>query len=941
MIKIQDSGHKTQDSRLKTQDSLLATVLCLVSCIFLFWGCSEPKDKIVIPPEDKLPSVKEPLKAYHPTEFLSTEIRSAPILSQASHPDGWKKTDCTQCHRSPSKEAPAICTDCHGKNGVGDQVDTCRSCHKVQSEFGEPASGNHQAHVIEGPKDTSCIKCHTGGPDQSKSHANGILDIRIINDGKYTSLTTPQNGVTGSCSNIICHPDVRNWGGDCSSCHYDPPDTGLHEEHLEQENISCQACHLGNKHDSDKTSGEIELGGIDYNSITGDCTSTCHSKPLNWTCTDCHGYPPDTGNHTSDDHKVGCGECHSGHTHSYKAATRPLDFSETEVRFAQGGTYRYDAKSCSSIACHSDERIWGSSCTDCHANPPDTSTHLLHVQGQGLECQDCHSGNQHDLDNQSGSIETGGIVYDSLTGDCTSTCHDEQKWDCTDCHGFPPDSGNHLAHDSDCGECHQGHEHSYKAALEPTDFTEIQVSIADGGQFNSSNNSCNNLSCHETRTWGENCAACHLNPPRTGTHLLHVQEQKLSCQNCHEGNQHDSDVNSGSIELGGIGYNAFTGDCTSTCHGQRQWNCTECHGNPPDTGNHPGHEHSYRAAMSPRDFSSIQVDFIVSGSFDPGSKTCSNVECHTDARFWGENCAACHLNPPETGTHLLHVREQKLSCQNCHEGNQHDLDVNSGSIELGGIEYDALTGDCFSSCHAERRWNCIDCHEYPPETGTHPSHNQPSGKFFSLEELGAGPTPCAECHLGHIHSYKAAMAPEEFFPIQVDFERGGIFNPTNGICSNLACHESMKWGGSCSDCHGAPPETGLHQIHIQAGLNCTLCHEGNQHDLDVNSGFIDIGGTASNLVYEESTGSCTSSCHAKKELWDCTSCHGYPPDAGQHEAHDQFACTICHVEHRHTYKSATSPLDFGDVKVGFAIGGNWDKVTGTCNSIGCHEDRNW
>ena len=318
----------------------------------------------------------------------------------------------------------------------------------------------------------------------------------------------------------------------------------------------------------------------------------------------------------------------------------------------------------------------------------------------------------------------------------------------------------------------------------------------------------------------------------------------------------------------------------------------------------------------------------------------TNIGCHLDSRVWGSTCDECHGNPPMTGTHLLHVEQEKLKCQDCHKGNQHDLDDRSGSIELGGVSYDALKGDCRSTCHEERKWGCVSCHGYPPNTGTHISHNKPSGKFFDIEETSLAPILCDECHLDHQHSYKAAVAPKEFSPIQVEFAQGGIFNSSNRLCNNIGCHEPMEWGGSCGDCHSAPPETGLHRVHIESRLNCTQCHKGNQHDLDKNSGVIEIG----DIDYEQFTGGCKSSCHTKEESWNCTSCHGYPPDTGQHKIHtnlSQFGCHICHKEHEHTYKAAIAPSELRDVTVSFTIKGDWKETTKTCENVGCHENKKW
>lgn len=61
-------------------------MLCIVT---LFTGCSEPKDEITTTPGDELPAAKEPLKEFHPVEYLITELRSAPMLAQKNHPNGW------------------------------------------------------------------------------------------------------------------------------------------------------------------------------------------------------------------------------------------------------------------------------------------------------------------------------------------------------------------------------------------------------------------------------------------------------------------------------------------------------------------------------------------------------------------------------------------------------------------------------------------------------------------------------------------------------------------------------------------------------------------------------------------------------------------------------------------------------------------------------------
>ena len=136
--------------------------------------------------------------------------------------------------------------------------------------------------------------------------------------------------------------------------------------------------------------------------------------------------------------------------------------------------------------------------------------------------------------------------------------------------------------------------------------------------------------------------------------------------------------------------------------------------------------------------------------------------------------------------------------------------------------------------------------------------------------------------------------PDNLSPIQVDFALGGSFSSGNQRCSGIVCHEPRVWGSSCADCHNSPPNTGAHQVHLAVDqISCPACQQGNQHDEDKNSGFIEIGGVGYNFIlYDQFTGDYTSACHQKKQWdcfschgyprWDCTSCHGYPPKSGNH-----------------------------------------------------------
>ncbi len=616
----------------------------------LILGCNEPAEQVLIPPQE-LPVEKNVLAAYHPVEFLTTELISAPLLTTDNHRHGWEQADCTRCHRSPaSSQAPDVCIKCHGHNGVGDQIDTCASCHQVTDPGGAPATGQHLAHVERGPKDQQCIECHPGR--DSNVHANGTVNVIFRDQGTYVPAT--DDGI-GTCT-ISCH-ESRTWGGEgCGVCHGNPPSTEKHAIHLSQEDITCRDCHLDNQHDEDKNTGTIETGGVDYDRITGGCDSVCHEETEVWGCSDCHDYPPDSGNHDRSTHSLPCSACHQGHDHSYRAATQPLDFSNVLVNLAQGGTYQDRTTdgvangTCSETGCH-EPRDWGTDCRSCHGYPPTSGTHPLHIVDAAMNCQDCHLDNQHDLDDTSGTIDINGVEYNNLSGGCLPVCHEAERWDCTECHAYPPASGNHEAHTQQkisCKECHSDHEHSYKMASMPQDFSETSVQMEQGGTFDRGSELCS-TPCHEPRIWGSSCADCHGNPPETGLHRRHT-DAGAKCDTCHAGREHDLDRTSGSIDVGGVEYNNFTGGCTSTCHtGEVQWDCSSCHGYPPESGAHrkhavdlqlgcrlchQGHEHSYRAAEpNQQEFAPVEVGFTIRGSWD--GQTCAGIGCHGD-RLWNE-----------------------------------------------------------------------------------------------------------------------------------------------------------------------------------------------------------------------------------------------------------------------------------------------------------------
>jgi len=125
------------------------------------------------------------------------------------------------------------------------------------------------------------------------------------------------------------------------------------------------------------------------------------------------------------------------------------------------------------------------------------------------------------------------------------------------------------------------------------------------------------------------------------------------------------------------------------------------------------------------------------------------------------------------------------------------------------------------------------------------------------------------------------------------------------------------YAGSCTACHGQPPQIGAHEVHTSlagVGTNCAVCHETAGHngsiDLAIQSAWNAKSGAAS------STGTSCSNvrCHGGQTTPDwlsgsldsstqCKSCHvsgtsqynGY--SSGQHNRHvvsKRYDCLVCH-----------------------------------------------
>lgn len=198
-------------------------------------------------------------------------------------------------------------------------LSNCTSCHNDPPDGQAPAGnirpnrdGAHSLHDSL-PKVTGiCVTCHSGAGTNTNLHydtsAPASVSGLITYDAKSGMFS--YNSSTGQCSNVSCHggQTTPNWMtgtlsvvDDCKSCHvrgtsqYNSYNSGRHANHVEEERLSCSACHDANKLAADHFSGldttafegaadETLRAVLNYNTSTnrGCNLSGCHGENKSW-----------------------------------------------------------------------------------------------------------------------------------------------------------------------------------------------------------------------------------------------------------------------------------------------------------------------------------------------------------------------------------------------------------------------------------------------------------------------------------------------------------------------------------------------------------------------------------------------------------------------------------------------------------------------------------
>jgi predicted CxxxxCH...CXXCH cytochrome family protein len=656
----------------------------------------------------------------------------------------------------------------------------CTSCHKMpplDSPAGtrDPNSGafkgNHQTHAETTA--ASCAKCHGDGvTSYTTGHRTKQIHFQDnINSspagGAYSRAFANQTSVPpnplGSCSNVSCHFE----------------------------------------------SGTSPWGSSAFNSPAG--------------CTQCHGIAPATGNHPVSGSKHGsyygtgtgsCQKCHPDHTtealpfrHATSAANRGIAVQFTTYPNSVG-TYSGDGRN----FLPSQHKTAFGTCSNlyCHSNGNGGAPNVMPSWGGSLDCSGCHGG-------------------DATTAQ-------------------PMASGKHSAHISTtpstglsgygfiCERCHRntvtGNAVLNNKTLHVNGVKD--VAFKEGGTYDNSNKWCTSTYCHSNGLGG---------PPTIPVKWSDTNKS-MQCFSCHRGRTFDN-TSTNCRYIGGM-WDPGTDLCapyvnmTSNGHAKlvgpqwiRKYPCTYCHNATVSAMTNANGKIIDGNIITANHLNGVKDVVMASqwnivgrppASYDPATKICDNVYCHSDGTTnpetvkqfpWtqhGTECNSCHGHP-----------RGSCSIAGCHDGRVDSIGNVwvLPSIYGNGTSARWPVGQDWKAAipmfpnegpgtaranshmrHTQSDYTCDQCHATTIRSGNGTTSCNGVGCHVDGQPLPAGSMK-ETAHLnGDFHVNKTK---------DVVFKLGGSYNPINKTCSNTACHTGggdPQWGGSvnsaitCLGCHG-------------------------------------------------------------------------------------------------------------------------------------------
>lgn len=703
--------------------------------------------------------------------FGSTDLGSpASPMRQTSH--NWAAPVNVPAAGAEIPLTPGIAALLATKNGVI----SCSSCHGQHD-----VSGNNLLRLpING--DQLCFDCH-----RSRNQRDIRTGTHPVNFN-YTSATSKVTTnpadyhplpINANPANPTSAMRLQNGKVLCSTCH------GVHFTDSNARTVDGPAASaLGQLSSSQGFLLRTDMRGGNANDIN--------------ICTNCH---TNKMAHNRKGQNIQCADCHAAHVDPGDGSAPNVWLVRRYMNYSGGIKLNSYRRMVLNQGTGDQSNFAGESgvCQACHAVPaPGGAYPAEHASTNPTVCLSCHA-------------------HDSASGSFSA--------DCTGCHGMPPlqdtsggplgyaktsqydysasqaykdeSKSGHLAHAAktpysfSCYECHGGNTHgngNFQQVFINTDGT----MAATGGAlptYNTSQGTCSSTYCHsngapagsttsyKSPAWANakgsiigtagECNACHDAAPATNAHGGHLTFG-FECSICHaatvNGNSSIRDI---AKHVNGIKEVMFSG--TATIGG--------------------------------------------SGSYDSGTRNCTNLYCHSNG-----NPGALAYADPQSWT-----SGKNYGCNGCHgTGTQNGAPdyANGGPGQFTANSHNAhVSGETGTII-------CAICH------------------FVTASSTQSGKLAVGSRHLsGNVNVV--------FDPAKAG--AGASYDSTTGTCSNVTCHGNApaQWGGKggCLGCHSTSINsraaiTGQfngNSHHVQgilvSGEHCYQCHWEANSDGSINRNY--------------------------------------------------------------------------------------------------------
>jgi predicted CxxxxCH...CXXCH cytochrome family protein len=307
------------------------------------------------------------------------------------------------------------------------------------------------------------------------------------------------------------------------------------------------------------------------------------------------------------------------------------------------------------------------------------------------------------------------------------------------------------------------------------------------------------------------------------------------------------------------------------------------------------------------DFSQNPAVQAAGATFDPATKTCSNVACHGNFTLgavtganavvsWNDRtpltCVSCHGMPP-TGHPPFPGTPDAKSCSPCHvDSVKVDGTINVGAGTHMDLKAEVSGGSC-ASCHGDpSRVATVDGTDpdltsappiAPPGSaasvvGAHLAHMNPNPGAL----VAGTPVACSECHVVPSDAAHATSPPAQKVVFGALATAGGAaptFVTGTAGCAASYCHGNFAFNGvsgasatpvwtdiaamDCTSCHGMPPAGHPPVVGTPTAATCSACHPSS---INPDGSVVAMG---SHLDGKADVGAL-----------GCTDCHGDPARTG-------------------------------------------------------------